>query len=104
MKMFDIDQRWSQLFDGLTFTQKQNVMNVLASSWHEGWEPDYEDVKNLTDYAKGNISETEYDARCDELIGLVDQENCPAIRDHNPHYDPGINNPQPCENMRSKNS
>ncbi|MDY5159502.1 antitoxin VbhA family protein [Actinotignum urinale] len=73
MEIFDIAQRWSQLFEGLTLTQKQNVLNVLASSWHEGWEPNYDDVKNLIDYAQGTISEMEYDARCDERLGLVYQ-------------------------------
>lgn len=59
----DIEQRWPELFDGLTESQRWSVVQSLAAAWHEGWEPNRADVANLTDYAAGRIDHTEYTRR-----------------------------------------
>ncbi|MDY5133537.1 antitoxin VbhA family protein [Actinotignum urinale] len=56
MEKLDIDKRWPELFYGLTPSQKFNVMNTFASSWHEGWEPNYDDVKTITSVARGELT------------------------------------------------
>lgn len=60
---FNVEARWPELFASLSATDREIVVNALASSWHEGWVPNREDVKNLTDYARGVIDKAEYDRR-----------------------------------------
>lgn len=60
---FNIEARWPELFEQLNAADRDAVVNALASSWHEGWVPNREDVENLTDYARGAIDEAEYDRR-----------------------------------------
>ncbi|MEH0111415.1 hypothetical protein V6N00_17045 [Tersicoccus sp. MR15.9] len=67
----DIEQRWPDLFDGLTETQRWSVVQSLAAAWHEGWEPNRADVANLTDYAAGRVDHAEYARRSDALTGRV---------------------------------
>jgi hypothetical protein len=62
---FDIETRWPELFEPLSAADRTAVLNALASSWHEGWVPNREDVENLTDYARGAIDKAEYDRRVD---------------------------------------
>lgn len=63
---FNIEARWPELFAPLDEAGRTAVVNALASSWHEGWVPNREDVENLTDYARGAIDKAEYDRRADE--------------------------------------
>ena len=63
---FDVETRWPELFAQLTAADREAVVNALASSWHEGWAPNREDVENLTDYARGVIDKAEYDRRAGE--------------------------------------
>jgi hypothetical protein len=62
---FDIEQRWPELFTGLDANNRRAVVQSLASSWHEGWVPNREDVENLTDNARGAIDGAEYLRRVD---------------------------------------
>jgi len=57
---FNIEQQWPELFDQLDAKQRRAVVQSLASAWHEGWEPNREDVENLTDEARGAIDGEEY--------------------------------------------
>jgi O-succinylbenzoate synthase len=63
---FDIVQCWPELFAQLDATQRRAVVQSLASAWHEGWEPNREDVENLTDEARGAIDWDEYLRRADQ--------------------------------------
>ncbi|VEW10187.1 Uncharacterised protein [Brevibacterium casei] len=63
---FDIEERWPELFEQLDEMQRHSVVQALAANWHEGWEPNREDVKNLTDRARGAIDHAEYLRRADE--------------------------------------
>ncbi len=60
---FDVEERWPELFVQLDETQRSAVVQSLASAWHEGWEPNREDVENLTDKARGAIDAAEYRRR-----------------------------------------
>ena len=60
---FDVEERWPELFTQLDVTQRRAVVQSLASAWHEGWEPNREDVENLTDRARGAIDAAEYRRR-----------------------------------------
>jgi hypothetical protein len=62
---FNIEGRWPELFEQLDATQRRAVVQSLASAWHEGWEPNREDVENLTDRARGAIDHAEYLRRSD---------------------------------------
>ncbi|MCL3777883.1 MULTISPECIES: hypothetical protein [unclassified Actinomyces] len=59
-KKFDVEDRWPELFVQLDGAQRYVVLQALAAAWHEGWEPNREDVENLTDEVRGAIDETEY--------------------------------------------
>lgn len=60
---FNIETRWPELFADLDELTRIHIANAFASSWHEGWVPNREDVENLTDYARGAIDKDEYDRR-----------------------------------------
>ena len=62
---FDIEERWPELFVQLDETQREAVVQSLASAWHEGWIPNREDVENLTDETRGAIDRDEYLRRVD---------------------------------------
>lgn len=62
----DIEERWPELFEQLTDVQRESVVQAFADAWHEGWEPNREDVENLTDRARGAIDRDEYLRRADE--------------------------------------
>lgn len=64
---FDIQARWPELFAGLSDVQRRSVVNTLASSWHEGWEPNRAEVAVFTDFVRGDIDEAEYDRRMEAL-------------------------------------
>ena len=66
MSEFDVESRWPELFAPLTAEQRSVVVETMASSWHEGWEPNREDVENITDHARGAIDDEEYLRRADE--------------------------------------
>jgi len=62
-EVFDVEARWPELFAQLDVKQRDAVLQSLASSWHEGWVPNREDVENLTDRARGAIDAAEYRRR-----------------------------------------
>lgn len=63
---FDIEGRWPELFAALSEADRIIVVDAFASSWHEGWVPNREDVENLTDLVRGAIDKAEYDRRAQE--------------------------------------
>jgi hypothetical protein len=63
VQIFDVEDRWPELFAQLNETQRDSVRQSLAAGWHEGFTPTREDVENLTDYARGAINFAEYRRR-----------------------------------------
>ncbi len=63
---FDVEERWPELFADLSERDRKAVRASLVAIWHEGWEPNREDVKNLTDRARGVIDKAEYQRRAHE--------------------------------------
>ncbi|MGP4992034.1 antitoxin VbhA family protein [Glutamicibacter ardleyensis] len=59
-RVLDVEQRWPELFAGLEPGQRNAVVQSLASSWHEGWEPNRPDVENLVNFVKGVIDRKEF--------------------------------------------
>lgn len=59
-EQLDVEERWPELFAPLDEVQRRAVLQSLANAWHEGWEPNREDVANLTDRARGVIDKEEY--------------------------------------------
>lgn len=62
-RKLDLEGTWPELFDGLDYNQRQAVVQSCAADWHAGWKPNYDDVKDLCDYARGTINGDEYMAR-----------------------------------------
>lgn len=60
---FDVAERWPELFEPLTPVQRGGITRALAAGWHEGWQPNREDVADLADYARGAITFDEYQTR-----------------------------------------
>lgn len=63
----NLEARWPELFEGLAPKQHRAVVQSFAASWHEGWEPNREDVQNLVDVVTGAIDESEYMRRSGDL-------------------------------------
>lgn len=82
---FDLEERWPELFDPLTPEQRRGIVNVLAGSWHEGWQPNREDVADLADYARGAITFDEYQARSlaksDRIADAAEEAHYAALSD-----------------------
>lgn len=62
----DVEERWPELFAQLDDDERRAIVQTLAAGWHEGWEPNREDVENLTDLARGAIDDAEYMRRVRE--------------------------------------
>ena len=62
----DVVAAWPELFRQLDERQRRSIVNTLAADWHEGWQPNREDVENITDLARGAIDHDEYLRRSDE--------------------------------------
>lgn len=62
---FDIEERWPELFAELDPGRRRAVVQSLASAWHEGWQPDRDDVANLIEETTGAIDGAEYLRRVD---------------------------------------
>ena len=75
---FEIEARWPDLFEGLTPAQRDSVVQPLASSWHEGWVPNRDDVALLSYDALVADPEAEVTRLC-EHVGLVPR---PALWEH----------------------
>lgn len=58
-----VDERWPELFEGLTEAQHESVVHAVAISSSENWQPVYEHVKLLCDHAAGRVGEAEYRQR-----------------------------------------
>ncbi|HEY0246617.1 MAG TPA: hypothetical protein VGC45_00005 [Gryllotalpicola sp.] len=65
-QILDLEARWPELFAGLDELQRRAVVQAFAANWHEGWEPNREDVENLTDLERGAIDRAEYRRRVRE--------------------------------------
>ena len=60
------EQRWPELYAGLTAEQRSHVSGVLANGRLEGWSPTRDEVADLTAHARGEISRPEYLRRAHE--------------------------------------
>jgi hypothetical protein len=63
----DLEGWWPELFEGLDAGQRWSVVQAFAANWHEGWQPNREDVELLTDKVKGLIDGDEYMRRVRRL-------------------------------------
>lgn len=68
---FDVETRWPELFTQLDAEQRRAVVRSLAAGWHEGWEPNREDVADLIDYTRGALTFDEYQARSAEKAARI---------------------------------
>lgn len=57
---FDLPDRYPELFAQLPADQRQDAINVLASSWLEGRKHTREEVARFIDMKLGRISGEEY--------------------------------------------
>lgn len=81
---FDVEERWPDLFSGLDAWQRRAVVQSLATEWHEGWEPNREDVANLTDLVRGVIDRAEYMRRVRAAGGVRGSNARPAGKSRAP--------------------
>jgi len=81
-KPFDIEERWPELFEKLDAKQRRAIVQSLASSWHEGWVPNREDVADLVASATGEIDADEYRrrtrAKAERLRGTGGRSSAPG--------------------------
>lgn len=65
----DVVGRWPELFTGLEPAQVTAIRQVFAAQWHEGWEPEREDVADLVAQTRGVIDTAEYMRRAAARAG-----------------------------------
>lgn len=70
-KTFDVETSWPELFAPLDEAQRAAVLRSLAAGWHEGWEPNREDIADLADYACGAMTLEVYEARSAAKAALI---------------------------------
>ena len=58
--------RWPDLFERLSPQQRRAVVQSFAAVWHEGWEPNREDVRDVIEEMTGAIKSHEFE-RSNEL-------------------------------------
>lgn len=56
---FDVEQRWPDLFEGLTETERASVLEPLVASWHEGRVIDRAAVELLVRFVRGEVTRVE---------------------------------------------
>jgi hypothetical protein len=71
-KPLDLAAEWPEIFERMTPRQVRTVVQIVASSWHEGREPDREHTARLAARVRGDLSKAEYR----RLEGL------PPVRSH----------------------
>lgn len=70
-KLLDLEARWPELFEPLTDRQRRAVVQALAANWHEGWKPNYDDVRDLVELQRGVITHEEYMQRAFRRLGVT---------------------------------
>ena len=59
-KALDLEAKWPEIFEGMTPRQVRTVVQTVASSWHEGREPEREHTARLAARVRGDLSKAEY--------------------------------------------
>lgn len=59
-KALDLEVKWPEIFEGMTESQVSDVVETVASSWHEGREPEREHTARLAALVRGDLSRAEY--------------------------------------------
>lgn len=59
-KALDLEAKWPEIFEEMTPRQVRAVVQTVASSWHEGREPEREHTARLAARVRGDMSKAEY--------------------------------------------
>ncbi|MSS00502.1 hypothetical protein FYJ28_17035 [Arthrobacter sp. BL-252-APC-1A] len=54
---------WPELFTDMSDIDRNAIRQSFAASWHDGWQPDREDVADLAAQTRGTITAEEYRQR-----------------------------------------
>lgn len=59
-RTLDVVALWPELFEGFDERERNAIRQAFAANWHEGWEPNRADVADLTEHARGRLTDEEY--------------------------------------------
>lgn len=59
-RTLDVVALWPELFEGFDERERNAIRQAFAANWHEGWEPNRADVEDLTEQARGRLTDDEY--------------------------------------------
>ena len=59
----DVVAMWPELFTDMSDIDRNAIRQSFAASWHDGWQPDREDVADLAAQTRGKITAEEYRQR-----------------------------------------
>ena len=70
-RTLDVVALWPDLFEGFDETERNAVRQAFAANWHEGWKPNRADVADLTEHARGRLTDEEYMQRSRDRIAAA---------------------------------
>ena len=59
----DVVAMWPELFTDMSDIDRNAIRQSFAASWHDGWQPNREDVADLAAQTRGTITAEEYRQR-----------------------------------------
>ena len=65
---FRIVERWPDLFEGVSASDIEDIVQAFASAFQEGWVPNRPDVEDLVAFHTRRIDFDEYENRSRSLV------------------------------------
>lgn len=70
-RTLDVVALWPELFEGFDERERNAIRQAFAANWHEGWEPNRADVADLTEHARGRLTDEEYMQRSRDRLAAA---------------------------------
>ncbi len=65
---FRIVERWPDLFEDVSASDTEDIVQTFASAFQEGWEPNRADVEDLVAFHTRRIDFDEYERRSAAIV------------------------------------
>ncbi len=72
---FRIVERWPDLFEDVSASDTEDIVQAFASAFHEGWVPNRPDVEDLVAFHTRRIDFDEYEQRSAAIVEQAPASN-----------------------------